>query len=249
MQQQQIIPIHAIQKSLKDYRLSGMGKSLEIRIKQAEEDHLSYAEFLGMLLEDEATSRSDNKQKKLYKTAHLPHSKGIEDFDFSFQPSLDKQQIRELATCRFIEKKANVLFLGQPGTGKTHLATALGLSALAYGKTVLFTTASQMITTLQQSRADFSYEKKISSYVKPDLLILDELGYRSLGEKTVEDFFEIVTQRYEKGSIIITSNRATTEWDSVFRDKTLTGAILDRLVHHCTSIEITGDSYRFKKRD
>ena len=136
----------------------------------------------------------------------------------------------ELSTCNFIGKRENVIFIGQPGTGKTHLSVALGLKALGYGHTVLFTTVWDMITTLEQSRADLSYHKKVQSYLKPDLLILDELGYKSLAETTVEDFFEIVSKRYEKGSIIITSNRIFGEWDKIFIDKTLTGAILDRLV-------------------
>ena len=116
-------------------------------------------------------------------------------------------------------------------------------------KTVLFTTVWDMVNSLQQARADYSYPKKIQSYVKPDLLILDELGYRSLAESTVEDIFEIVSHRYEKGSIIITSNRLMSEWDKVFIDKTLTTAVVDRLLHHCTLIEIKGESYRFKRRD
>ena len=148
-----------------------------------------------------------------------------------------------------MEKKANILFIGQPGTGKTHLSVALGLKALGYGKTVLFSSVWEMIQRLQASRADFSYQKKIEEYLKPDLLILDELGYRSMAEKTVEDVFEIVSRRYEKGSIIITTNRNITEWDKVFIDRTLTSAIVDRLMHHSVVIEIKGESYRFKKKD
>lgn len=226
-----------------------MVNALELRIKQAQEDSLGYAEFLGMLLEDEVNRRADNKRMKLYKKAKLPFEKGIEDFDFTFQPSIKKQEILELATCRFIEKRANLIFIGQPGTGKTHLSVALALEALGRGKTVLFTTGWDMINTLQQSRADYSYQKKVQTYLKPDLLILDELGYRSMAESTVEDFFEIVSKRYEKGSIIITSNRPIHQWDSVFIDKTLTTAVVDRLMHHCSVVEIKGESYRFKKRD
>ena len=226
-----------------------MKNTLEIRLKQAEDEAMPYTEFFAILLEDEVLNRGENKRKKLYKKARMPSVKSIEDFDFTFQPLLKKQDILELATLRFLDKKANILFQGLPGTGKTHLSVALGLKALGYGKTVLFTSVWEMINQLQQSRADYSYEKKIQAYLKPDLLILDELGYRSMAESTVEDFFEIVSRRYEKGSIIITTNRSINEWDKVFIDKTLTTAVVDRLLHHCSVIEIKGESYRFKKRD
>lgn len=234
---------------LKSFHLSGIAKNLELRLKQAQEDNLGYSEFLSLLLEDESNQRIDNRRKRLYRMAKLPFEKGIEDFDFSFQPSIKKREILELSTGRFIEKKANILFIGQPGTGKTHLSVALALEALGRGKTVLFTTVWKMINQLQQSRADYTYQKRIKTYLKPDLLILDELGYRSMAEKTVEDFFEIVSSRYEKGSIIITTNRQLNEWDKVFMDKTLTTAIVDRLIHHCHTIIIKGESYRFKNRD
>lgn len=245
----QILPVSAIEKKLKEFRLSGIADILEVRIKQATDEDLGYTEFLGLLLEDETNKRSENRRIKLYRGSHLPYEKGIEDFDFTFQPSLKKQEILELATLKFVEKKANILFLGQPGTGKTHLSVAIALQALGRSKTVLFTSVWDMISQLQQSRADYSYYKKLQIYLKPDVLILDELGYRSMAEKTVEDFFDIVSKRYEKGSIIITSNRAVNEWDKVFIDKTLTTALVDRFLHHCSVIEIKGESYRFRKRD
>jgi len=244
-----LVPLVQLEKKLKEYRLSGIAQTLEMRIKQAQEEELSYGDFLGLLLEDETARRDDNRHLRLYRGAKLPYEKGLEDFDFSFQPSIRKAEILELATLRFMDKKANVIFLGLPGTGKTHLSVALALTAMGKGKTVLFTTVWDMVNSLQQARADYSYPKKIQSYVKPDLLILDELGYRSLAESTVEDIFEIVSHRYEKGSIIITSNRLMSEWDKVFIDKTLTTAVVDRLLHHCTLIEIKGESYRFKRRD
>lgn len=246
---QQLLPLSELQKKLRAFKLSGIVDSLEMRLKEAGEDKLSYSEFLGLLLEDEVNKRADNRRSRLYRKAHLPFEKGLEDFDFTFQPSIKKREILELSTCHFLERRANLVFIGQPGTGKTHLSVALALSALGRGKTALFTTVWDMINQLEQSRADYSYQKKIQTYLKPDLLILDELGYRSMAESTVEDFFEIVSKRYEKGSIIITSNRPIHQWDSVFIDKTLTTAVVDRLMHHCSVIEIKGESYRFKKRD
>lgn len=235
-------------KKLKEYKLSGIVKNLDIRIEQAKNDNLGYTEFLELLFEDERNQRSDNRKHRLYRNAKLPFQKGLEEFDFTFQPSIKKGTILELSTCNFISKTENIIFIGQPGTGKTHLSISLGLKALNQDKKVLFSTVWDMIDTLEKSRADLSYRRKLEYYIKPDLLILDELGYRSMGEKTVEDFYEIVSRRYEKGSIIITSNRDISNWEKIFIDKTLTGAILDRLVHHCTIIEIIGDSFRVKNR-
>lgn len=236
-------------KKLREFKLSGIIRTLEVRLTEANNQGLSHREFLELLLEDEVNQRSDNKRKRLYGGAHLPFEKGLEDFDFTFQPSIKKTEMMELATLNFIVKHENIIFIGQPGTGKTHLSVALGLKALGCGYTVSFTSVADMITTLEQSRADLSYQKKIQQYVKPDLLILDELGYKSMAESTVEDFFEIVSRRYEKGPIIITSNRDFQEWGKIFIDKTLTGAILDRLVHHCHIINIKGESYRVSHRN
>ncbi len=157
----QVVGRQELEKGLREFKLSGMIKTLEIRLKQAEEDGIGYSDFLGLLIEDEKSNRQDNRHSRLYKGAHLPFEKGIEDFDFSFQPSIRKTEILELATCRFLEKKTNILLIGQPGTGKTHISVALGLQVLGQGKTVLFTNAWEMIQRLQQSRADLTYRRKI----------------------------------------------------------------------------------------
>jgi len=234
---------------LKKFNLAGMSKTLEVRLSQAASDNLSHSEFLCLLLEDEKTNREDNRKKRLYAAARFPFQKHLDEFDFSFQPSVKKGEMLELAVCSFIPKAQNIVFIGQPGTGKTHLSISLGLKALGAGYTVLFTTVWDMITTLQSSRADHTYKAKINYFLKPDLLILDELGYKTMGETTVEDFFEIVSGRYEKKPIIITSNRSYEEWDKIFIDKTLTSAIIDRLIHHCHTFIIKGESYRFKNRN
>lgn len=233
---------------LKQFRLAGMVKTWELRLSEAAANNVSHREFLDLLLEDEKTNREDNKRKRLYGAAKFPVQKHLSEFDFSFQPSIKKGEILHLATASFIPKGENVVFVGQPGTGKSHLSIALGLAALGYGYTVLFTTVWDMITTLQAARADHTYKRKIEYYTKPDLLILDELGYKTMGTTTVEDFFEIVSKRYEKKSTIITSNKEFPTWDTIFFDKTLTAAIIDRIIHHSHTFIIKGESYRFQNR-
>jgi len=230
--------------SLRQLKLAGMANSLEIRNREAIERKLSFDEFLSLLLQDEKENREVNGLKRRKVRAHLPYNKNLEDYDFTFQPKLNKKQIFDLATCKFIEKKENIVFMGQPGTGKTHLASAIGHKALLAGYKVIFTTISDMIDNLQKGKADGSYYSKMNSYLIPDLLILDELGFKPLSQHTIHDFFEVISKRYEQKSIIITSNKTFDEWQVIFTDKVLATAIIDRLVHHCHPIVIKGESYR-----
>lgn len=243
-----VVTSQSIEKKLTELKLGGMKKTFEVRLSQAGGKEVSYSEFISLLLEDEIQSRRDSKHKRLYKKAHLPFEKGIEDFDFTFQPSIRKRDLLELATGNFLMTNTNVLFIGQPGTGKTHLSVALGLRALSLGKTVLFTKLWDMLDLLHQSRADYSFAKKMKEYTQPDLLIIDELGYKSLADQALQDLFEVIGKRYEKKSTIISSNRNISEWDKIFLDKTLTTALLDRLLHHSQVIEIKGESYRMKNK-
>jgi len=231
---------------LKQFKLAGIVKSFEIRVQEAQESNMSYTEFLELLLEDENISRKENKKKRLFNKAKLPSIKHISDFDFTFQPTIKKAEITQLSSCLYIKEAKNIVFIGKPGTGKTHLSIALGVKALTLGYSVLFTSLWNMISTLQQSRADLTYKKKIDDYCKPDLLIIDELGYRTMNNTTVEDFFEIISKRHEQKSTIITTNRKLVDWDKVLLDKTLSSALVDRVLQNCSVIEIEGESYRTK---
>ena len=231
---------------LKQFKLAGIVKSFEIRVQEAQESNMSYTEFLELLLEDENISRKENKKKRLFNKAKLPSIKHISDFDFTFQPTIKKAEITQLSSCLYIKEAKNIEFIGKPGTGKTHLSIALGVKALTLGYSVLFTSLWNMISTLQQSRADLTYKKKIDDYCKPDLLIIDELGYRTMNNTTVEDFFEIISKRHEQKSTIITTNRKLVDWDKVLLDKTLSSALVDRVLQNCSVIEIEGESYRTK---
>lgn len=238
----------ALMEKMKKLNLAGVQKTVDMRVEQAIREHLSYVEFLELLIGDEHLNRSRNRRDGLIKKARFPQHKALEEFNFSWQPNLNRQAIYNFGTCEFIRKRENIAFIGLPGTGKTHLSIALGLKAIDQGYSVLFTTLSDMMEDLYLSRADNSFRSKLKKYTTPELLIIDELGLKTLNQTSVDDLYEVVSKRYETNSTIITSNKQFDEWGYVLFDPVLATAILDRFVHHCSFITIEGQSYRMKER-
>lgn len=237
---------NTLMSRLKEFKLAGIYNNLEQRLSYAKDKSLGYVEFLELLLEDEANNRRDNGNNKRYAKAKFPAYKTIEEFDFSFQPSINKKQFNDVSTCHFVKERKNVIFIGSPGTGKSHLSIALGIQALKKEHKVLFTSVSDMLYALHTSKADNSFYKKLDYYLEPNLLILDELGFKKIPSYSADDFFEVISRRYEKGSLIITTNKPFEQWGEIFADNILTGAILDRIVHHSEIFKINGLSYRSK---
>ncbi|MBT4878254.1 MAG: ATP-binding protein [Alphaproteobacteria bacterium] len=233
--------------TLKEFKLSGIVSSLEERLIYAKSNNLSYKELLELLCEDEKNTRKDNGYQRRRKAAKLPTIKLLEDFDFSFQPSIDQRSISDIATCQFINSKENIILQGDSGTGKSHLAISFALKALEKEYNVFFTTVSDMLHSLHSSKVDNSYHKKIRMLANYDLLILDELGFKQLPKYSSDDLFNVISKRYEQKSTIITTNKEIDQWNDIFDDNMLTKAIVDRLMHHVTLFNIKGKSYRRKK--
>lgn len=237
---------HQLVPKLKQLRLSGILETLELRNRQAVEEQLSFVEFLQRLLEDEVERRAQKQLTLRLRRASFDLEKTLEGFDFTFNPSIPRQQVFDLATARFVERHENVLIQGPAGVGKSHLGQALGHEACRRGFDVLFTSASRLLAHLHGGRADGTYERRLASYLRPDLLILDDFGLKLLLPPAPEDLYEIINERYERGSLIITSNRAFAEWPDLFQSPLLASAALDRLAHNAHQLVITGDSYRAK---
>lgn len=240
--------MNTLQQRLKDFKLSGMLNSIEDRLSYANKEQLSYTQFLELLCEDEYNNRRENSYKKRYANAKLSAHKTIEDFDFDFQPTIDKKRINDASTCQFINDNKNVIFIGNSGTGKTHLSTAIGIKALSKGYKIIFTSVHEMLSQLHMAKADNSYYKKLQDYLAPNLLILDELGFKPLANYSADDFFEVISKRYERGSCIITTNKQFEQWSDIFKDHALASAILDRVVHHSIIFKINGPSFRTKNK-
>lgn len=238
--------METIKERLKQLRLPTLAGALELRNQYALDHQISYLEFLELLLEDEWAARQALAYQKRLAGSRLSSQKPLTGYDFSYQPSVDKRLVYDLATCRFMEEHQNIVLLGNPGVGKTHLANALGLEAVKKGYKVLFTHANEVIEKLHTSKADGSYRSMMNKIVTTDLLIIDELGFKKVPASGLDDFFEIIRQRYEKGSIIITSNRSFEDWGQILGDAVMASAIIDRIVHHASIIKITGNSYRVK---
>ncbi len=235
-----------LKTQLRTLKLAAICQNLELRNRYALQHKIGYIEFLELLVEDEMANRQTNGYINKLRESKLDTQKILDSYDFSYQPQVDKRQIYDLASCRFIDQKHNVVFMGKPGVGKTHLAHAIGLEAVKKGKRVLFIHTNEMVEKLYSSRADGSYTATIQKFLKPDLLILDELGFKKMPQYSMEDFFEIIRKRYENGSMIITTNRNFEDWGALFGDKVIASAIIDRIVHHATIVKLNGNSYRIK---
>jgi len=233
---------------IRKLNLAGMVKTVDMRVEQAVKESLSYAEFLELIINDEHLNRGRNRRDELIRRAKFPQHKTIEEFNFTWQPGLNRQAIYGFGTCEFIRKRENIAFIGLPGTGKTHLSIAIGIKAIEQGYSVLFTTLPGMMEELYLSRADNSFRLKLKRYTQPDLLIIDEFGLKKLNQTSVDDLYEVVSRRYEFNSTIITSNKEFGEWGNILFDPVLASAILDRFVHHCNFVSIEGDSYRMRER-
>ncbi|NDJ54586.1 MAG: ATP-binding protein [Chloroflexi bacterium] len=233
---------------LKSLRLSGILETLESRHKQARDEQWTHVEVLARLLEDEVARRAQKQLALRVRRANLTSTKTLEAFDFTFNPTVSRQQVRALAACDFVRHHGNVILCGPTGVGKSHLAQALAHEACLLGFTALFVQTHKMLQHLNGGRADGSYERRLQSYLRPDLLVLDDFGLRPLRPPGPEDLYEIIDARYETGSIVLTSNRAPAEWAEVFHDPLLASAGLDRLLHHAEVLVMTGDSYRAQHR-
>lgn len=237
-------PMPALTPMLKEIRLSGILDSLEARNRQAIEDQLAYTDFLALLLQDEVARRSQKKLTVRIRRANFRNQKTLEDFDFAFNPLLNRALILDLATGRYLEEKVAVLIAGPTGTGKSHIAQALGHCAIRQGYDVLFTTQSKLLGLLQAARATNTFERRFQSLAQTDLLIIDDFGLKPIRPPQDEDFHDLIADRYERRASIITSNLDFPEWGEAFPNRLLGAATLDRLRHGAYRVVLDGESYR-----
>lgn len=237
-----------IEGHMRVLKLKGMIPIYRELSERATANNLRYEEYLALLLEEEVKKKTESSVRAKISKSRLPYLKTLEEFDFTYQPSLKEKEVIRLSSLEFIEQKGNVIFLGPPGVGKTHLSVGLAMKACIARYRVLFTTAQRLIEDLMLSKKEGSIVEKLMSYSRLHLLIIDELGYMPITREQANLLFQLISMRYEKGSIILTSNYNFDEWGKVFEDNVVASAIIDRLVHHASIFYITGSSYRLKNK-
>lgn len=233
---------------LEKMRMEHLAAQLDGVCEQASKQELDLRGFLVQALETEWRGRQLRGIEARLKLARFPCIKTLDQFDFEFQPSIDRRVVRELAGLAFVERAHNVVLLGQPGVGKTHLAVALGVKAVEAGYSVLFLTLETLMTRLARAKHENRLERALQQLTYPRVLVLDEMGYLPLSRDEASLFFRLLVRRYERGSLIVTSNKSFIDWGEIFNDQVLATAILDRLLHHATTLNIKGDSYRLREK-
>lgn len=237
-----------IRENLGALKMNNTLEILDNYLEGAVKDKLNIVEVLDHILLEEAKDKRKRAYNRAVQMSGFPIKKSLEQFDFTFQPSIDKRQIDELATMRFLETAENVVFLGPPGVGKTHLATSLGMIAAEHRQSTYYINCHQLIEQLKKAHFENKLPEKLKTLAKYRLLVIDEIGYLPMDMQGANLFFQLIARRYEKVSTIFTSNKAFSSWNEVFADVTIASAILDRVLHHATVINIKGESYRLKER-
>lgn len=236
-----------LEQNLKALRLPAMLREYQKLAREASSAGRGYENYLETLTELEVSQRTSNAIKNRIRAAMFPMLKDLESFDFTQSPAVNKQRVMELSRCSWLAEKQNVCLIGNSGTGKTHLAIALGQAACRHGKHVRFYTAAHLVNQLEEAQKQYRLEKMVTGLSRLDLLIVDELGYLSLSESGAELLFQVFAERYERGSVLVTSNLSFGEWGAVFKNERMTAALLDRLTHRCEIVEMNGESYRFRQ--
>lgn len=239
---------HHLIAKLKGLKLSGILQTLEVRLSQAQQEHLGYVEFLEILMEDELRRRANQRLTQRVARARFEEIKTLEGFDFGANPKVPAKQIRDLATCEFIQRKQWVLFIGPVGVGKSHLLQAIGHQACRQGHTVLYIKTSRLLADLGGGHADGTWEIRFRRYLKPDLLLLDDFAMKEFSPQQAEDLYDLVDDRSRMGSVVLASNRSPQDWYPLFPNPVLAEGILDRLINKAHHVIITGKSYRPRLR-
>lgn len=237
-----------LEEGLRSLKLHRLAERLGTCLEDAGKENWTHADFLERAIQEELSAKREKRTEMGTRMARFPFVKTLDAFDFSYQPSIEQRRLKDLAACRWIANGENIIFLGPPGVGKTHLAVALGVEAIRLGYRTTFITAQSLIGNLTRANSESRLEERLKTYTQPKLLIIDEIGYIPIDRLGANLFFQLVSRRYEKGAMVLTSNQAFSNWGEVFGDQIIATAILDRVLHHSTTINIKGESFRLKEK-